>query len=67
MLANLKNLFKVPELRNKILFTLMCVAIYRCGTAIRVPWIDNEAVAQLRSVAKSQGALGFLKKRTSQK
>ena len=60
MLANLKNLFKVPELRNKILFTLMCVAIYRCGTAIRVPGIDNEAVAQLRSVAKSQGALGFL-------
>ncbi len=60
MLANLKNIFKVPDLRNKILFTFLCVAIYRMGAAIRVPGIDNEAVDQLRSVARSQGAIGFL-------
>ena len=60
MLANLKNIFKVPDLRNKILFTLMCVAVYRLGAAIRVPGIDNEAVDQLRSIARSQGAIGFL-------
>lgn len=60
MLANLKNVFKVPDLRNKILFTLLCVALYRLGAAIRVPGIDNEAVDQLRSVARSQGAIGFL-------
>ena len=60
MLSNLKNIFKVTDLRNKILFTLMCVAIYRLGAAIRVPGIDNQAVEQLRSVAQSQGAIGFL-------
>ncbi|MEZ5219475.1 MAG: preprotein translocase subunit SecY [Ilumatobacteraceae bacterium] len=60
MLANLKNIFKVPDLRNKIFFTLLCVAIYRLGAAIRVPGIDNEAVNQLRDVARSQGAIGFL-------
>ena len=48
MLSNLKNIFKVTDLRNKILFTLMCVAIYRLGAAIRVPGIDNQAVEQLR-------------------
>jgi preprotein translocase subunit SecY len=60
VLSNLKNIFKVTDLRNKILFTLMCVAIYRLGAAIRVPGIDNQAVEQLRSVAQSQGAIGFL-------
>ena len=60
MLANLKNIFKVPDLRNKIFFTMGCVAFYRVGAAVRVPGIDNEAVDQLRSIARSQGAIGFL-------
>ena len=60
MLSNLKNLFKVADLRNKILFMLLCVAMYRLGAAIRVPGIDNQAVAQLQDVAQSQGAIGFL-------
>ena len=40
MFANLKNVFKVPDLRNKILFTLAMIALYRLGVAIRVPGID---------------------------
>ena len=60
MFTNLKNIFKVPDLRNKIFFAMLCIALYRLGAAIRVPGIDNQAVDQLREVAKSQGAIGFL-------
>ncbi|MFZ4809969.1 MAG: preprotein translocase subunit SecY [Ilumatobacteraceae bacterium] len=60
MLSNLKNIFKVPDLRNKIFFTLAMIALYRFGTAIRVPGIDNDAVEQLQESARSLGALGFL-------
>jgi preprotein translocase subunit SecY len=60
VLTNLKNIFKVPDLRNKILFMVMCVALYRLGASIRVPGVDNQAIAQLRSVAQDQGAIGFL-------
>jgi preprotein translocase subunit SecY len=60
VLANLKNVFKIPDLRNKILFTLAMVVVYRIGVAIRVPGVDPLAVDQLRESAKSQGALGFL-------
>ncbi len=60
MFSNLKNIFKVADLRNKILFTLALVALYRFGVAIRVPGIDNEAVKQFQEGVKSQGALGFL-------
>jgi preprotein translocase subunit SecY len=60
VLSNLKNIFKVPDLRNKILFTLMMVLLYRLGAHIRVPGIDDLAVRQLRESAREQGALGFL-------
>ena len=60
MLSNLKNLFKVADLRNKILFTILMVVIYRFGVSLRVPGVDGAAVRQLSEAAKSQGALGFL-------
>ena len=60
MLSNLKNIFKVPDLRGKILFTVMMVVLYRIGAHIRVPGIDDQAVRQLRESARQQGALGFL-------
>ncbi|MBJ7459969.1 MAG: preprotein translocase subunit SecY [Ilumatobacteraceae bacterium] len=60
MLSNLKNIFKVADLRNKIIFTLFIVMVYRFGVALRVPGVDSGAVRQLREAANSQGALGFL-------
>jgi preprotein translocase subunit SecY len=58
--SNLKNIFKVEDLRKKVFFTLAMIAVYRFGTALRVPGVDAGAVAQLKEAAKSQGALGFL-------
>lgn len=60
MLSNVKNIFKVEDLRNKLMFTFAMVAIYRFGAALRVPGIDSQAVSQLREASNSQGALGFL-------
>jgi len=60
VLSNLKNVFKIEDLRNKILFTIAMIMLYRLGVAIRVPGIDAVAVEQLRSAADTQGALGFL-------
>lgn len=59
-MAKISNIFKVAELRNKILFTLAMLAIYRLGSLLRVPGVDAQAVSQLREASKSQGALGFL-------
>ena len=60
MLSNLKNVFKVTDLRNKILFVMAMIALYRLGIAIRVPGIDADAVKQFKKGVESQGALGFL-------
>ncbi len=58
MLSNIKNIFKVADLRNKILFTFMIVALYRVGAVIRLPGVDPLAIDQLREGAQG-GALGI--------
>jgi preprotein translocase subunit SecY len=58
VLSNIKNVFKVEDLRNKIFFTFMIVALYRVGTAIRVPGVDPLAIAQIKEGAQG-GVLGL--------
>jgi preprotein translocase subunit SecY len=54
-------MFRVADLRNKILFTLAIMAIYRFGSYLPAPGIDVDAVEQLRDQAEeSGGVLGFL-------
>jgi preprotein translocase subunit SecY len=53
-------MFRVPDLRNKILFTLLMLAIYRLGSHVPVPGIDLSAVKALQDEAKNGGVLSFL-------
>src|SRR5438105_12454100 len=53
-------MFKVPDLRNKIIFTLVIIAVYRVGANVTVPGISFKAVQELQQQAKSGGVLGFL-------
>ncbi len=50
MIQTIRNAWKVPELKKKILFTIMALLIFRLGSAIPVPYIDGNALDQyLRS------------------
>ncbi|HEX8693279.1 MAG TPA: preprotein translocase subunit SecY [Longimicrobium sp.] len=40
------NLFRIPELKEKILFTLLCLFIYRIGAHVTAPWIDVVALRE---------------------
>jgi preprotein translocase subunit SecY len=60
VLSSLKNVFRVPDLRNKILFTLLVLALYRFGSHIPTPGVDFDAVQQLEDQAREGGVLGFL-------
>ena len=61
MISNLKNIFKVADLRNKVLFTLVMIALYRLGAHLPTPGIDVAALKQLKSSADTGGILAFLK------
>jgi len=45
--SGFQSLFKIPELKRRILFTLALLAVYRVGVAIPVPGIDSAALADI--------------------
>lgn len=47
MLNSLANIFKIPELRSRIIFTLIMFAVFRFGTHIPVPGVDPSAIERL--------------------
>ena len=59
MLQTLKNAWKIPELRKKILFTLFILLIYRVGNVIPVPYIDTLTLANYFDSVLSNTILGL--------
>jgi preprotein translocase subunit SecY len=53
MLESLKNIFAVPDLRNRVLFTLALLAVYRIGNHIPTPGVNSEALALLAEQTKN--------------
>jgi len=52
-----QNLFKTPELKDKILFTLLCLLVYRIGAAVTSPGINPQAIADFMNQQKNSGGL----------
>jgi preprotein translocase subunit SecY len=59
MLTRLGNIFRVVDLRNKVLFTLLIIAIYQFGANVPVPGVSFSKVQQLSHLGAG-GVLGFL-------
>ena len=47
MIDSVKNIFAIPDLRKRVLFTLMILGIYRVGSAIPTPGVNTEALRLL--------------------
>lgn len=56
MLQTLRNAFKVPELRKKLLWTILLVAVFRMGSHIPLPGINSN---YLKNISQSGSLLGF--------
>jgi preprotein translocase subunit SecY len=50
---SVKNIFAVPELRKRVLFTLGMLAVYRIGSHVTIPGINKEALAILAEQARN--------------
>src|SRR5206468_304207 len=61
MFKTLLNIFRVPELRNKVLFTLFMLAIYRIGYHVPILGIDQQHYAEMaKQQSQDQSAAGRL-------
>jgi preprotein translocase subunit SecY len=54
------NAFKVPDLRNKILFTLFIIVVYRFGSHVPVPVVDIGVIERQLARGGDQGVLQFI-------
>ena len=59
-MSRIGNIFKVVDLRNKVLFTLFMLVLYRVGCYLPVPGVDQDAVNSIGEQAREGGVLAFL-------
>jgi len=52
MIESLRNIFAIPELRKRVLFTFLLLAVYRLGSFLPVPGVDPIALAEFYNQAK---------------
>lgn len=60
MLNTIKNAWRIPDLRKKMLYTLMIIIVFRFGSVIPVPFLDASALSTLMESASSNSALGYI-------
>ena len=58
-IETLKNIWKIEELREKLLLTLGLLFVYRLGSNVVLPGIDPESLTALQNQSES-GILGIL-------
>jgi len=59
MLDSIRNIFSIPELRRRVLFTLLLLAVYRIGAQIPNPGISADALAEFWQTQKGT-IFGFI-------
>ena len=59
MLQTLQNAWKIPELRKKLIFTMLVLLVYRIGNAIPVPFVNVDAMTQMFDSVLSSTILGL--------
>lgn len=60
MLSTLRNAWKVPELKSKMIYTLLMLLVFRIGATVPVPGVDRDVIAQMFDASQAGGLLNFL-------
>lgn len=60
LIETIRNIFKIEELRRRILYTLGLLLIYRLGSFVTLPGINPEALQNLVNQVEGNGLIGLL-------
>lgn len=58
VISSIRNIFKIPELKNRVLFTIGLLAVYRIAAHIPTPGIDGDALSRFLT-EKGGAVMGF--------
>jgi len=59
VIDSFRNIFAIPDLRNRVIFTFAVLAVYRIGAFIPIPGVDPVAIKEFTTAAEGT-VLGFL-------
>ena len=59
MIETLRNAWKIPELRKKLMFTALILLLYRVGNVIPVPYVDVDALKSMFDAVLGDTILGL--------
>ena len=60
MFNTIRNAWRIPDLRKKLLYTLLIIVVFRFGSVIPAPFLDASALSELMSSASENSALGYI-------
>lgn len=60
MFNTIRNAWRIPDLRKKLLYTLLIVIVFRFGSVIPAPFLDAAALSELMANAGQNSALGYI-------
>ena len=60
MFNTIRNAWRIPDLRKKILYTLLIIIVFRFGSVIPAPFLDASALSELMAGAGENSALGYI-------
>ena len=60
MFNTIRNAWRIPDLRKKLLYTLLIIIVFRFGSVIPAPFLDAAALSELMANAGQNSALGYI-------
>jgi len=60
LIQTLRNIFSIPELRDRIFYTLILLAVYRAASFVILPGIDSQTLSEEFARTQGMGILGLL-------
>ncbi len=60
LIETIKNIFKIEELRDRLVYTFGLLLVYRLGSFVVIPGVNPQALANLQSTVEGNGLLGLL-------
>ena len=60
MFQTIKNAWKIPDLRSKLIFTLLMIVVFRFGSIVPIPFLSADVLSQLISAGGEDSLLNLL-------
>ena len=55
LIEKIRNIFKIPELKERIIYTVLLLAVFRLGSYIILPGIDSEMLSEAFNAGQGEG------------